>query len=63
MTEERQNTSRAETLKVACPVCGAVEGEPCRRDDVPSHRDRHDAAIAAGSPHYERKEGKFVLVP
>jgi len=45
-------TSRGNALKHECPECKAAPGEACHRDPVtiPSHQERHDAAIAAGEP-------------
>jgi hypothetical protein len=39
--------SRAEILAVACPTCGAVPGEACRRADGKSHEPRLGVARAA----------------
>ncbi len=32
--------TRAEVLAVACPICGAVSGEACRRPDAKMHEPR-----------------------
>lgn len=56
--DEKIRTTRAESVTVACPVCGAGAGEPCRRGDVPSHAARHELAVAEGATRVDRGGAK-----
>ncbi len=60
-TDDYPRTTRGDSLRVPCPVCGAPAGEWCRREN-PSHPERHGAAVDAGAPRYERNGRTYELV-
>lgn len=51
MTHRFRPLSRAETIIVACPTCGAKPGEACRRESGSVHATRQAAARATLTRH------------
>jgi len=51
---------RADAQKVSCPKCNSAPGEPCAQPaiTIPSHLERHEAAIALGAEIVKEFSGK-----